>query len=278
MPELPEVETVKKTLQRLIVGKTIADVAVRWPNIIKHPDDVQAFRTLLIGETIQDIARRGKFLRFILDRFVLVSHLRMEGKYRWTAEDEPLDKHTHVIFTFTDGSQLRYRDVRKFGTMHVYEKGEELCHPPLGHLGPEPLSDDFDAGVLQAVFQKTTRIVKAVLLDQTVVCGLGNIYVDEALFRAGIHPQAPANALTVAQMATLASKIRETLSEAVDMGGSSVRSYLNGLGEMGMFQQRLYVYGRTGEPCKRCGAPIEKMRAAGRGTHYCPRCQKKATA
>lgn len=275
MPELPEVETVKRTLQRLVIGKTIEKVDVYWAKIIQLPDDVDIFKSMLIGETIHDIERRGKFLRFILDHYVLVSHLRMEGKYRLEEKSTPKDKHTHVIFAFTDGTELRYRDVRKFGTMHLFEKGAEWEAPPLDHLGPEPFDDELNEKYLQAVFKKTERTIKAVLLDQTVLVGLGNIYVDEALFRAGIHPSTKANKLTHIQIKTLTQSIKETLGEAVEMGGSSVRTYLNSQGEMGMFQQKLFVYDREGEPCKRCGTMIEKIREAGRGTHFCPACQRR---
>ncbi|MGV3488694.1 MAG: DNA-formamidopyrimidine glycosylase [Tuberibacillus sp.] len=273
MPELPEVETVKRTLKHLVIGKTIAGVDVFWAKIIKQPDDVEQFKAMLIGETIRDIERRGKFLRFILDHFVMVSHLRMEGKYRLEDQETPKDKHTHVIFRFTDGTELRYRDVRKFGTMHLYEKGTEWDKPPLESLGLEPFDETFNASYLQSVLKKTERNVKAVLLDQTVVVGLGNIYVDEALFRAGVHPNTKAKKLKKTEIQRLTESIKETLSEAVEMGGSSVRTYLNSQGEMGMFQQKLFVYDRKGEPCKRCGTIIEKTRVAGRGTHFCPACQ-----
>ncbi|HET7578867.1 MAG TPA: DNA-formamidopyrimidine glycosylase [Bacillales bacterium] len=273
MPELPEVETVKKTLQKLVVGKTIADVTVLWPRIVKLPDDVEEFRIRLIGQTIQDIGRRGKFLKLMLDEDVIVSHLRMEGRYTLSEHGEPHDKHTHVIFTFTDQSELRYRDVRKFGTMHVFARGEEEKHLPLSHLGPEPLGRGFTAAYLAEKLAKTVRNVKAVLLDQTVVAGLGNIYVDESLFRARIHPQRPGNTLTEAEIVRLHRAARKTLREAVTQGGSTIRTYVNGHGEMGMFQQSLFVYARRGEPCKVCGTELEKQVVAGRGTHYCPNCQ-----
>ncbi|GGE51942.1 formamidopyrimidine-DNA glycosylase [Pullulanibacillus camelliae] len=275
MPELPEVETVKETLKHLIIGKTIEEVIVRWPRIIKEPEDSAVFQTLLRGETFQNIERRGKFIRFILSDYVLVSHLRMEGRYSLEAEDVVPDKHTHVIFQFTDGTQLFYRDVRKFGTMHLFLKGEEWKRPPLAHLGPEPLDPAFNEELLQNAFAHTERNVKAVLLDQHVLVGLGNIYVDEALFRAGIHPKTVAKSLSDEEIKRLVDSIRATLSEAVEKGGSSVRTYLNGQGRMGMFQHSLFVYDRKGEHCKHCGTPIEKIKVAGRGTHYCPVCQRR---
>ncbi|TCP32100.1 DNA-(apurinic or apyrimidinic site) lyase [Scopulibacillus darangshiensis] len=275
MPELPEVETVKETLNKLVTDKTIGHVDVRWPNIIQRPDDIKAFQMLLEGQTIDTIARRGKFLLFYLDDYVLVSHLRMEGKYRLEEQDTPIDKHTHVIFRFSDGTELRYRDVRKFGTMHLFNKGEEFNSSPLRQLGPEPLSDVFTSEYLYSKCQKTERTIKQVLLDQTIVVGLGNIYVDEALFCARLHPLTKAKHLSAADSERLYASIQETLREAVGLGGSTIRTYLNSQGEMGMFQQRLNVYGRQGDSCPNCGTPIEKIKAGGRGTHFCPVCQNR---
>ncbi|WP_257346538.1 DNA-formamidopyrimidine glycosylase [Pseudalkalibacillus decolorationis] len=273
MPELPEVETVRRTLETLIIGKKINDVKVRWPKIIKQPDDVEQFRLLVIGQTIQSIGRRGKFLKIVMNEIVLVSHLRMEGRYLVSNKEDEVDKHTHVIFSFTDGTELRYRDVRKFGTMHVFKLGEEEKDLPLSQLGPEPLSDQFTPDDLMALFQRTTRKIKPVLLDQTVVVGLGNIYVDEALFKAKIHPETAARSLNKKQVNELHQAIVETLKIAVNHGGSTIRSYVNSQGEMGMFQQQLAVYSRKGEPCSTCGNEILRIVVGGRGTHFCPTCQ-----
>lgn len=277
MPELPEVETVKETLNQLVSGKTIEHVTVHWPNIIKRPDDVKAFQMLLVGQTIDHLERRGKFLLFYLNDFVLVSHLRMEGKYRLINEKLPIDKHTHVIFAFNDGSELRYHDVRKFGTMHLFNKGEEFKSPPLSLLGPEPFSEAFSVALLKTFCSRTDRVIKQVLLDQKTVVGLGNIYVDEALFRAGIHPQTAAKQLSSKELGALHLSIQETLGEAIRLGGSTIRSYLNSQGQMGMFQQKLNVYGRQGEGCPNCGTLIEKIKVGGRGTHFCPVCQERKT-
>ncbi|MBM7648852.1 formamidopyrimidine-DNA glycosylase [Bacillus ectoiniformans] len=273
MPELPEVETVRRTLEQLVIGKTVAGVEIRWPNIIKKPEPTDQFTDALIGETIRGVQRRGKFLIFELDRYNLVSHLRMEGKYRVHDQGEEEEPHTHVIFKFSDGTELRYRDVRKFGTMHLFLSGEELGSLPLSQLGPEPFSEEFTVEYMQEKLMKTQRPIKAVLLDQTVFVGLGNIYVDEALFRSGIHPLKKANSLHPEELVRLHKEVVATLLEAVEKGGSTIRSYLNGQGQIGTFQEALFVYGRTGEPCKICGQPIEKMKAAGRGTHVCPSCQ-----
>ncbi|WP_078545161.1 DNA-formamidopyrimidine glycosylase [Litchfieldia alkalitelluris] len=275
MPELPEVETVRRTLIGLVAGKTIQTVEVLWPKMIKKPEEVSQFIDALKGQTIQDVERRGKFLKFILDDYTLVSHLRMEGRYGLYPQEVPYDKHTHVLFTFTDGFQLRYRDVRKFGTMHLYLKGEEENDLPLAQLGPEPFSMEFTEKHLKDHLKKTNRKVKVALLDQKIVVGLGNIYVDEALFRSGIHPEREANSLKPREIKKLHEEIINTLQEAVDKGGSTIRSYVNSQGEIGMFQLQLFVYGQKGEACKKCGIAIEKTVVGGRGTHFCPKCQKK---
>ncbi|WP_251549530.1 DNA-formamidopyrimidine glycosylase [Neobacillus muris] len=274
MPELPEVETVRKTLVKLVQSKQIENITVYWPKIIKTPLEVEQFIDALKGETIVDVGRRGKFLIIYTGQYALVSHLRMEGRYGLYQQEEPFDKHTHVIFHFTDGTELRYRDVRKFGTMHLYTKGEEFKKPPLMELGPEPFSKEFTKQYLKSKLSKTNRKIKPALLDQTILVGLGNIYVDEALFRAGIHPERLASSLTDKEIATLHKEIADTLGEAVKKGGSTIRSYVNSQGEIGMFQLELYAYGREGDACKRCGTPLEKMKVGGRGTHYCPNCQR----
>lgn len=274
MPELPEVETVKRTLNELVNGKQIENVTVRLARIIQRPDDIQAFAHLLAGHSIVKVERRGKFLRIVLDGLVLVSHLRMEGRYGLFSNDDPLDKHTHVIFHFTDGTELRYTDVRQFGTMHLFQMGEDLQLPPLNKLGQEPLEPSFTpVRFKQIVSGKSTKI-KSLLLNQEYIVGIGNIYVDESLHRAGIHPEDSAKALTDNQLDKLHHAIVSTLVEAVNAGGSSVKSYVNGKGESGTYQQQLLIYGRKDQPCSNCGTMIEKTVVGGRGTHYCPNCQR----
>lgn len=273
MPELPEVETVKRTLNALVAGKTIRAVTVRLPRIIQRPEEPEAFAAALEGRTIRHIERRGKFLRFVLDELVLVSHLRMEGRYSVVPGGEPVEKHTHVLFHLTDGTDLRYKDVRQFGTMHLFRPGEEFELPPLCKLGLEPLEDAFTAEALRGLLDGRRAPIKPLLLNQAYVAGLGNIYVDESLHKAGIHPERPAASLRRAEWERLHAAIRSTLEEAVEAGGTSVRSYVNGQGEMGMFQFNLYVYGREDEPCRTCGTAIVKTVLGGRGTHVCPVCQ-----
>ncbi|MGG0236991.1 DNA-formamidopyrimidine glycosylase [Bacillus rhizoplanae] len=276
MPELPEVENVRRTLEKLVRGKTIEEVIVTYPNLVKEPDDAELFKEMLRGETIEEVGRRGKFLLIYVTRYVIVSHLRMEGKYMLHEADDPVDKHTHVRFRFTDDTELRYKDVRKFGTMHLFEKGSELTVMPLADLGPEPFSGELTPAYLRERMQKTARKVKVVLLDQRIVVGLGNIYVDEVLFRSRIHPEREASSLTNEEFETLYKEIVATLTEAVERGGSTIRTYMNSQGQIGSFQERLYVYGRKGEPCVTCGTALEKTVVGGRGTHYCPVCQLKS--
>ncbi|EIT85428.1 formamidopyrimidine/5-formyluracil/ 5-hydroxymethyluracil DNA glycosylase [Fictibacillus macauensis ZFHKF-1] len=272
MPELPEVENVKNTLNKLVANKTIQNVTVRWPNIVKY--EIDAFKERLSGQTILETTRRGKFLKLVLSEDVIVSHLRMEGKYSLHDNEEPLNKHAHVIFSFTDGTELRYHDVRKFGTMHLYRQGEEETAPPLNNVGFEPFDPALTPTVMQALFKKTTRNIKAVLLDQSLIAGLGNIYVDEVLFASGIHPETKAQALTLAQLGVLHEKIVAILGESVKKGGSTIRSYTNSEGKQGSFQLELFVYGKKGQPCLTCGREIERTVIAGRGTHFCTNCQK----
>lgn len=273
MPELPEVETVRKGLEKLVKNKKIKNVQVLWPRIIEQPE-VPIFEATLIGETIESIGRRGKFLIFHLSHYEMISHLRMEGKYQYFEKEEPIDKHTHVIFSFEDGSQLRYHDVRKFGRMTIVEKGSSNTYKGILKLGPEPLPDLFLLKDFTVGLQKSHKAIKPLLLDQKLVTGLGNIYVDEALWEAKIHPEQPADSLRPKEIKLLRQAIIDVLSRAVEAGGTTIRSYLNALGESGSFQVALHVYGQTGEACVRCQTPIVKTKVAQRGTHYCPTCQK----
>lgn len=307
MPELPEVETVRRGLSQLVVGKTIKRVVVRWPRIIESPE-VSVFCRELVGQVIKAVNRRGKYLIFQLTNYDMVSHLRMEGKYEYFAQDSlgassqaqvsepysgsispeelgeyfeqdelgsfPVTKHTHVLFFFTDGSQLQYRDVRKFGRMALIPKGTAKEYKGITRLGPEPLPEEFTLADFKAGLLKSHKAIKPLLLDQRLVTGLGNIYVDEALWQAKIHPEQPSNTLSDGEIATLRLAILDVLQRAVSAGGTTIRTYLNALGEAGKFQLSLNVYGQTGNPCPRCGTPIEKIKVAQRGTHFCPTCQK----
>ncbi len=275
MPELPEVETVRKGLERLVVGKTIDAVTVLWPRIIELPE-VPLFQAFLSGQEIIGVQRRGKFLILKLTDFDLVSHLRMEGKYEYfpSAQTAIQDKHTHVIFQMQDGSQLQYRDVRKFGRMALVPKNQSSKYKGIQQLGPEPLSHDFDKIAFQEALKKKTMAIKPLLLNQKIVVGLGNIYVDESLWLASIHPERLASSLTERETSLLYERIIAVLGQAVEAGGTTIRTYANALGEAGTFQVSLQVYGQTGQPCTRCQTPIQKIKVAQRGTHFCPTCQR----
>ncbi|MBV7390327.1 DNA-formamidopyrimidine glycosylase [Enterococcus sp. ALS3] len=273
MPELPEVETVRIGLEALVKNKTIQKVEVLWPRIIESPE-VEQFAIELIGETIQDVKRRGKYLIFEFDDFDMVSHLRMEGKYEYFPEETVLDKHSHVRFIFTDGSELIYHDVRKFGRMALLPKGQGENYKGILQLGPEPTTEEFAFAPFYQKLQKSTTMIKPLLLNQKVVAGLGNIYVDEVLWLAKIHPMQPAKSISKQAAKKLHQAIITVISEAKKAGGTTIRTYLNALGEAGHFQQKLNVYGQTGLPCKRCQTPIIKIKVAQRGTHLCPHCQK----
>ncbi len=271
---MPEVENVRMSLETLVSGKTISRVSVRLPRIIRQPENPRDFEEELRGRRIEGVSRRGKYLLFAVPPYTLVSHLRMEGQYALAASpSEALQPHTHVLFDLSDGMQLRYRDVRQFGTMDLILDTDPL---PKGvsELGPEPFDENLSSRVFHRLLAQRQAPIKAVLLDQNVLAGLGNIYVDESLFYAGLHPQQAANTVSKQKAATLLVMIRQVLSRAIDAGGSSIKSYVDGYGRHGGFQIELAVYGREGQPCVRCGGPIRKTRVAGRGTHFCPKCQK----
>jgi len=273
MPELPEVETVRRTLNQLVVGKTIESVSVHLRRIVQLPEEADEFRLLLEGQTIRSVERRGKFLRIMMDDFTLVSHLRMEGRYGVYDKNDPLELHTHVVFHFNDGTELRYKDVRQFGTMHLFPKGKDLQEKPLVKLGLEPLDESFTLEAFSARLAGRSTKIKPLLLNQEYIVGIGNIYVDESLYLAGIHPERETSSLSAKEMAALYEAVVRTLKEAVAVGGSSIKSYVNGQGEMGMFQHQLKMYGRKGEACDTCGHEVQKTVVAGRGTHFCPNCQ-----
>ncbi|RIV22107.1 bifunctional DNA-formamidopyrimidine glycosylase/DNA-(apurinic or apyrimidinic site) lyase [Alicyclobacillaceae bacterium I2511] len=274
MPELPEVESVRRNLETQIVGRTVVRVEVRLPRIVRTPPNPEVFAAMLSGVTVTGVGRRGKYLLIYTDALTLVSHLRMEGQYRLTKAGEEESSHTHVVFYFNDKTELRYRDVRQFGTMDLVYGGMPWPRGLL-ELGPEPFDSLLEKGGLWHRIHSRRAPLKSVLLDQTTLAGLGNIYVDESLFAAGIHPERPANQVTKVQAQALLSAIREVLTRAIAAGGSSVRTYVDGYGRHGGFQIQLQVYAREGQSCRVCGVPIEKIRVAGRGTHFCPQCQPR---
>ena len=273
MPELPEVETVRRGLEKLILGKKISNIEIRYPKMIKT--DLNQFQKELPGQVIQSMGRRGKYLLFNLRDKVLISHLRMEGKYFYYPDEIPERKHAHILVHFEDGTTLVYEDVRKFGTM-------ELLAPELldsyfisKKLGPEPTDQDFDLGRFKLALKKSKKPIKSHLLDQTLVAGLGNIYVDEVLWRAKVHPSRTSNSLTAQEARKVHDETINVLGQAVEKGGSTIRTYTNAFGEDGAMQEFHQVYDKVGQACSRCETIIEKIQLGGRGTHFCPKCQRR---
>ncbi|CYY43000.1 formamidopyrimidine-DNA glycosylase [Streptococcus suis] len=273
LPELPEVETVRRGLNRLVKGKVISKVEVTYAPMIKT--GVDAFCQDLIGQEILDVDRRGKYLLIYLTDHVLISHLRMEGKYNFFADQVPANKHFHAFFTFIDGSTLVYQDVRKFGTMELLGKADVDAYFISRKIGPEPTEEDFDLEEFAKKLAKSKKPIKSHLLDQSLVAGLGNIYVDEVLFKAKVHPAQTSNQLSTDQVADLRQATIEVLQLGIEKGGSTIRTYKNALGMDGTMQDYLQVYGKTGQACPRCQTEIVKIQLGGRGTHFCPKCQVK---
>jgi formamidopyrimidine-DNA glycosylase len=267
MPELPEVETVRAKLAPLLTGRTLERVEIRDGRLTRPVDPVLVAAELE-GERVAAVERRGKYLLLRMDTGrALVVHLRMTGSFR--GDETP---HTRAVVTLDDGTQVMYRDVRRFGTWLLLEPGE--LDPYLdAKLGAEPLGRGFGPRALEAALEGRRAPIKAALLDQRTVAGLGNIYVDEALWRARIHPLKPARELDADEVRVLHRAIRAALRMGIARQGATLRDYAQPDGRSGGMQHEFKVYGRGGEPCDRCGAPIEKTRAGGRGTWFCPVCQ-----
>ncbi|MGD8623277.1 MAG: bifunctional DNA-formamidopyrimidine glycosylase/DNA-(apurinic or apyrimidinic site) lyase [Anaerolineae bacterium] len=270
MPELPEVETVARGLRASLVGRTIGGATVRWPRTIATHTPA-AFERQIAGRSVVSVGRRGKYVVLTLDEGYLLIHLKMSGRLRVVPAGEAQDKHTHTLFDLDDGRQLRFRDVRKFGRVHLVAEMEEVT----GHLGPEPLADDFDLERFRRLLARRSGRLKSLLLNQTFLAGLGNIYADESLFAAGLDPRRKADSLTADEEARLYSAIRRVLQEAVSRRGTTLDDggYRDAEGEAGRFQSEIAVYGRRGEPCFKCGTAIERIVLGGRSTHFCPHCQ-----
>lgn len=273
MPELPEVETVRRGLEKLILGKKISNIDIRYPKMIKT--DLPEFQKEMPGQVIQSIGRRGKYLLFYLSDKVLISHLRMEGKYFYYPDQVPERKHAHILIHFEEGGTLVYEDVRKFGTMELLAPELLEAYFISKQLGPEPTEQDFNLGRFKLVLKRSKKPIKSHLLDQTLVVGLGNIYVDEVLWRAKVHPARISQSLTAQEARKVHDETINVLGQAVEKGGSTIRTYTNAFGEDGTMQEFHQVYDKTGQACSRCGTIIEKIQLGGRGTHFCPKCQRR---
>ena len=272
MPELPEVETVRRRLEPHVAGRRLTQVEVRDAKLVGR-DDARRVEERLTGRTILAIDRRGKYLLVRLDgEETLVSHLRMTGNWLLCADGEP--KNTRAVLTLSDATVVAYADARRFGTWDLLTN-DETARYLAARLGPEPIDSDFDGSVLKAAFAGRRAPVKALLLDQRLVAGVGNIYADEALHAACIHPDTPAGRLRQPQLDRLAATTREALEEGIRAQGASISDFRDPEGGYGSMQERFRVYGRDGEPCIVCGSEIIKSRCAGRGTHVCLTCQPK---
>lgn len=287
MPELPEVETVRAGLSQLLPGKKIKDVTHDWPKSFPNAKtDVQAF---LLNAQVSDIRRRAKVLIIDLrSKYSLVIHLKMTGQLVFRSKNQRFgaghpnaslvgdlpDKSTHVTLLFTDGSQLFFNDQRKFGWMRLMPTVEVEQLDFFQKVGPEPLAADFTAEQFAGRLKRRAKSgIKAVLLDQTVVAGIGNIYADESLWAAKIHPETKVQDVPLAKIKTLYTELRRILQLAIEKGGSTDRNYVNAEGKRGSYLSFASVFRREGQPCPRCGTTIIKVKVAGRGTHICPFCQ-----
>ncbi len=273
MPELPEVEQVKKSLAPHILGKSIVKTEVYLPRLIKYPD-AEVFCRRLEGEKIEAVARRGKYLRLELasGQFLLL-HLRMTGALIARQKGEEPPSYTKIKFTLSGDTDLYFTDIRTFGTLYLLRPGE-IAIGGYDSLGPEPLTPAFNADYLAALAAKAKQSSKAFILDQRHIAGLGNIYADEALFAAGIAPARPAASLTRKEIEALTAAVDKVIAQGIANRGTTFRDYKDGEGKKGSNQEQLSVYGRGGQPCKKCGSLLLKTKVAGRGTVYCPRCQK----
>ncbi len=272
MPELPEVETVRRTLlEGGLGGLAIRDVQVRHPGAVHWPEP-QRFAQELRGRRIDGVERRGKFLLLRLGDRTLACHLRMTGRLWLSDAGAELPSHTHVVLALSDGRELRFRDVRRFGGFTLLERDGSMAPPLLGRLGPEP-EDLAEDAFAEGCRRHARSPIKALLLDQSFVAGLGNIYADEALHRARVHPRRTCGSLSKQERRAVRLALRAVLRDALGHRGTTFLDFRDGAGEPGAFQAFLRVYGRAGLPCPRCGSPVAKSRVAGRGTHFCPRCQ-----
>lgn len=270
MPELPEVETVVRGIRPDLVGKTITSMWTDWANSL-NTSTISEFEARIVGQQVRDVCRRAKYIIIVLDDSYLMVHLKMTGRLYVTpaSAQHDADRWVHVKFGLDTGEELRFSDSRKFGRVYVTNAIEEVT----GMLGPEPLEDAFTLDVFKTRFAGRSKIIKALLLDQTFVAGIGNIYADEALFRAKIHPMRRADSLTDEEIARLYTTIRAALADGIQYEGASITWYRKPDGTPGDSQNHFYAYGRDGEPCLDCGTTMVKIRVAQRGTHFCPTCQ-----
>ena len=272
MPELPEVETVKNGLLKRIKGKKILDCHILYNGIIAYPNK-EEFIEKIKNQVINDLHRKGKFIIFELDDYLLISHLRMEGKYFIKNNQDEILKHDHVIFKLDNNQELRYNDTRKFGKMHLVKK-DELELTPISKLGLEPWDDNLNIEYLRKKLNKK-KAIKTLLLDQSIITGIGNIYADEILFLSRINPEVYGIDLTDDNLSDIIKNTRNILEKAISLGGTTIHTYTAVDGITGRFQQELLVHGKKDSNCPNCQNKIIKIIVNTRGTYYCPNCQRK---
>ena len=281
MPELPEVETVCRGLEKLTIEQPIESGEVLLKRSLAYPHSIGEFYSHITGKAIAFWQRRGKYLLAqLVDREQkpqgwLGVHLRMTGQLLWTKQTDSLQKHTRIRLFFPDNRELRFVDTRTFGKVWLVppQTVPDTIITGLQKLGPEPFAEEFNPGYFAAKLSKRRRNIKTLLLDQGIVAGIGNIYADEALFKSGIQPETLATDLTPTQITKLHRAIIEVLQAAIDKGGTTFSDFLNLLGVNGNYGDSALVYGRAGEPCRVCSTPIEKIKLGGRSAHFCPHCQ-----
>jgi len=271
MPELPEVETIARGLRPDLLGRAVLAAEVDWPNTVAT-SDIETFRRRIVGQRVLEITRRGKYLVLRLSGgdWLLV-HLKMTGHLQVVTGQATTDKHVRAVFRLDDGRQLWFHDPRKFGRLHLTDNPATV----LGDLGPEPLADDLSLAVFAARLRQRRGRIKPLLLNQTFIAGIGNIYADESLFFAGLHPHRSADTLTDGEVAALYHALRDVLRLAVENRGTTLddRGYRDAHGQAGDNQAYVRVYGRQGQPCHRCGTPVERLVINSRSAHFCPHCQ-----
>ena len=275
MPEMPEVETIRRDLSKRVCGKRIVSADVRLVRQLRAPKTIMEFKSLIINKTIFKIDRRGKYLLCDLGEAVIVIHLGMTGQLYYARTIADIDMtHVRFLFRLDSGEYIVFSDIRTFGGVYALKKEQLGEVRGLATLGPEPLSEELTAIYLLSRLAKRKSPIKAFLLDQKQVAGLGNIYVDEALFVAGVHPMRSCDSLAIEEVESLIVGINRVIADGIRDGGTTFRDYRNGEGGKGDHQNHLFVYGRNAQPCVVCKSTIEKCTVGGRGTHYCASCQK----
>ena len=271
MPELPEVETVRKKLLLKLKNKKINDLKIIYSNVFEGQDINKVIKNIT-GEVINDIKRRGKWLLFELDNYYLLSHLRMEGKYLYRDINSEIGKHEHVIFNINNEFELRYKDVRKFGKMYLVPK-DELNKSKLKDLGYEPWDKNLTSDYLLSKYKNKSLPIKSILLDQSIIVGIGNIYADEILFLSKINPHKKGKNITKKECNLIIENTKKVLDKAIKEGGTTIRSYTSEEGVTGLFQNSLNVHKKENEPCPNCKTKIKRDKIGGRSSYYCPKCQ-----